>query len=138
MKVYVMLSSQRGLVKVGISANPERRAVDLGGLDLVYTTASVKNARAIERVSHMMLMSHVRCREWFAVSVETAIAVVRKAQHECESGNMPITMLNDATISVRLETSVKRALQRLADKDQRTLSQYVVKELTALAARRAA
>jgi DNA-binding XRE family transcriptional regulator len=77
--VYV-LKSDHGLVKVGISKNPEKRAKDLRShsglvIDLAYAR-ELENAGSVERAAHIILDAKRRNGEWFDVTVEEAISAI--------------------------------------------------------------
>lgn len=85
-KVYV-LEGISGRIKIGSSANPDRRATLLGA-DVRYVTQNTDDAHKIEKTAHALLKidgKHFK-GEWFSVSVDDAIAVVKEAQARIEGG----------------------------------------------------
>lgn len=80
--IYVIAARLEGPVKIGFSANPERRLRQLQtghaeALILHHTQAfEPKRAKLIERIIHKTI-KHLRCHgEWFNIDVRTAIAEV--------------------------------------------------------------
>ena len=77
--VYV-LTSDHGLIKVGISKNPEKRVKDIRAASgLVIDLAHVReleNASAVEHAAHIVLDAKRRCGEWFDVTVDEAITAI--------------------------------------------------------------
>lgn len=70
-QVYVMQNSE-GLVKIGISNNPEQRRrglVNASGfnVDLLYTSSMIGNADEIERSLHLEFANYRKKGEWFLV-----------------------------------------------------------------------
>lgn len=70
--VYVMKSGNA--YKIGISENPEKRLKDLSigncTLDIIYASALIKNARAVELSLHRKFSDFAVGREWFVVDDE--------------------------------------------------------------------
>ncbi|MGF1689530.1 GIY-YIG nuclease family protein [Photobacterium japonica] len=87
-KVYVMLN-ELGLVKIGISKDPEQRAHQLANtsgftVDLKWQSEPLGVAHSIEQSVHKHLSASRMRGEWFeGVSVEQAVATV-KAIAGCE------------------------------------------------------
>lgn len=79
-KVYVMRAAD-GRVKLGHSRNPERRAQELGCVELAYSTQTIVEAERVERLAHRVLALHgEHCRgEWFEATVENAIFAIETA-----------------------------------------------------------
>jgi DNA-binding transcriptional regulator YiaG len=82
-KIYVFLSSD-GPVKIGISVNPSKRRVHLerngpASLTMVYEDSlPSKLASEAERIVKSKLEPHKRRGEWFSVSPDEAVDVVKE------------------------------------------------------------
>ena len=87
--VYVMLSGD-GLVKVGVSEKPQKRALQiqkvLGVPITVERVFHTAHAVVVERATHALLSEARVSGEWFHVSVETAVAAADWAIKEVEAG----------------------------------------------------
>ena len=81
-QVYV-ISAPSHPVKIGIAKDPEKRLAALQtGFPhrlLIHFTASVSNGRSVERACHMTLSANRLEGEWFDVTPDRAIEVVRLA-----------------------------------------------------------
>ncbi len=84
-KVYV-IEAEGGPVKIGVSANPERRVVALRpgsawrlSLARVWQMPDAVSARVVERMAHRTLESVCRYEEWFDATVDEAAAVINEA-----------------------------------------------------------
>ena len=81
--IYVMQSGS-GLVKVGISINPEARraAIATGNgfeVNIAKLFGPIHGAATVEKLAHNTLSVHRRGGEWFACSSEDAIHAVASA-----------------------------------------------------------
>lgn len=83
--IYIISESTDGPVKIGFSANPDRRLKQLqtghsGALTVQYKhEVLAENVKALERIIHRTL-AHKRSRgEWFTISTEDAILEVKHA-----------------------------------------------------------
>jgi hypothetical protein len=82
--VYVA-ASESGLVKIGISFDPEERIKALltghgVGLSVAHIERMDENiARLVERTAHRLLSDHRSNGEWFKVSADVAISTVSMA-----------------------------------------------------------
>lgn len=81
-QVYV-ISAPGHPVKIGIAKDPERRLAELQTGSphrlMIHFTASVSNGRGVERACHMTLSANRLEGEWFDVTPDRAIEVVRLA-----------------------------------------------------------
>ena len=95
--VYVLKSPSRGLIKVGVTANPRRRLLDLRrncqipDLEMRYKTRELRNAVSIEGLVHQQLDRYreiqncnhgggrlISHQEWYRCSARLARAVIRR------------------------------------------------------------
>lgn len=84
MKSIYVVENERGLVKIGVSQNVDQRLKTLskqGGFTIchLYATESCSNAFKIENYVHKCLRKYRINGEWFSVSYEEALKVVKKA-----------------------------------------------------------
>lgn len=84
--VYVIQSAS-GLVKVGVSANPERRRAALQtqsgfAVDLVLTKGPFNAAGRVESAVHRLLSRDRGYGEWFCCPTAVAVAAVERAISE--------------------------------------------------------
>lgn len=81
-QVYV-ISAPGHPVKIGIAKDPERRLTELQTGSphrlMIHFTASVSNGRSVERACHMTLSAKRLEGEWFDITPDDAIEVVRRA-----------------------------------------------------------
>lgn len=88
-RLYV-ISSSLGLVKVGASASPAGRTIDLqyqrnDKLSLVWESEPLENSNiTIEKYAHKLLKEYRQKGEWFSCSIELAISAANKAIAECK------------------------------------------------------
>jgi len=81
--VYVFRDGH-GMVKVGISKNPEKRAKDLnnagssGVMDVLFTE-HVGDARSVEAAAHAALDKYHHYGEWYRVDADVAVGAVKEA-----------------------------------------------------------
>lgn len=133
--VYVM-TDESGRVKVGRSRRPEWRLIGVrsvtgGRVVLVSQIPMPPDLKAsdVERTTHYLLWDKHHVGEWFNVSADDALARIREAIELVRTGFVAHVRRRknhrDAPLSVRLPSEVKAALSRAADKDGRTMSQYV-------------
>jgi hypothetical protein len=92
-RVYVIVSD-RGGVKIGVSASPARRLVTLGQqqvghFTLTYETEMRADSNAVEKLAHHLLADKKIRGEWFDVSAEDAQATIIKAIELIEGGDAP-------------------------------------------------
>jgi hypothetical protein len=89
--VYVMEADGQGACKVGVSVNPNKRAVELSCAGLINIrvcwagrVADRKDAFAVERLAHLMLSRRGwgRANEWFACSGAFAHSEVLRAAEQ--------------------------------------------------------
>jgi hypothetical protein len=83
--VYV-INGEHGRVKIGSSINPEQRCAELQTgspvrLWVEHVTATLGPALPVEIEAHAMLDRYRLSGEWFAVSVEVAVATIAAAAH---------------------------------------------------------
>lgn len=83
--VYV-IKGEHGRVKIGSSINPEKRCAELQTgspvrLWIEHTAAILGSALPVELEAHAMLDRYRLNGEWFAVSVEVAVATIAAAAH---------------------------------------------------------
>lgn len=86
--VYVV-ESDAGVVKIGRSAEPERRIRQLATasgavLRLRHTTPIREDASLVEALAHQALTHKRRAGEWFEVTSEEAVAAIGSALLEIE------------------------------------------------------
>ena len=89
--VYIAVARWRYGVKIGFSTRPVQRRVDLeqahkARVNMVYATGLRMDAFKVERRAQQILGAKARGGEWFAVDIDTAKRVVRRAQRDVESG----------------------------------------------------
>ncbi|MBF4328686.1 hypothetical protein EAY16_25770, partial [Vibrio anguillarum] len=75
-----------GLLKLGHSCNPEKRAKQIGRVVIAHLTDVVEQAERIERLAHRVLAlhgKHVR-GEWFEATIEDAILAIEIATKQVE------------------------------------------------------
>lgn len=82
--VYVMVSDQLGITKIGIASDPEvrrRMLQDASGikLRLVHASEQRVDARAVEAAAHKLLHEKRKTGEWFDVTLEDAVAAIQEA-----------------------------------------------------------
>ena len=91
-KVYVMRDAS-GMVKLGVSANPERRSKQFGRpVDLVHETDVLVEAGKIEHLAHRILAlhgKHVR-GEWFEAEIGAAIRAIELAIRQAEGQELAL------------------------------------------------
>jgi T5orf172 domain len=80
--VYV-LKSDHGLIKVGISKDPEKRLKGIRAnsglvIDLAHAR-ELENAAAVEHAAHVILNTKRRGGEWFDITVEEAVSAIDAA-----------------------------------------------------------
>ncbi|MCJ2084597.1 GIY-YIG nuclease family protein [Methylobacterium sp. E-005] len=83
--VYV-IKGEHGRVKIGSSINPEQRCAELQTgspvqLWVEHVAATLGPALPVELEAHAMLDRYRLNGEWFAVSVEVAVATIAAAAH---------------------------------------------------------
>lgn len=91
-KIYVMRDGN-GLLKLGMSADPHRRAREIGkGISVVHETDSFDRAEEIERLAHKVLAlhgKHIR-GEWFEAELDGAIEAIAIAVRQAEELELPL------------------------------------------------
>ena len=92
--VYIFKNELTGLVKVGVSDNPEKRMKTLSNqsgcpLQMVYNTPKCKNAYDVERSVHSALKQYRKVGEWFDVSENEVFDILEKHSLDFGSG-MPL------------------------------------------------
>lgn len=155
--VYVMTSGL-GLVKIGKSGDPEgrRKSIELASgtlLELHYATPRRPDAGLLELFAHHILRDKRRSGEWFDVSASVAVAAVNEAARQvefatylkkCAAGCVPAPLFpvrqrkkachrpgtRGSRLDMRVEADMKAILQKLADRNGCTLTQYVEAVLT--------
>lgn len=91
-KLYVMRDGA-GLVKLGISVDPERRRSQLGAsLELVHETDLVDRAEHIEALAHRLLALHGRHvkGEWFEATIDDALDAINLAIKQFQGEQLPL------------------------------------------------
>jgi hypothetical protein len=81
--VYVFRDGH-GMVKIGISKNPEKRAKDLNnagssGVMEILFTEHVGDARFVEAAAHVALNKYHHYGEWYRVDADIAVGAVKEA-----------------------------------------------------------
>jgi len=134
-QVYVMEGSDR--LKVGRSKHVFVRKAqhELGKQPLRLAFATMPNIRAkdIERIACRILRNegHTISGEWFAVDVARAIQAVMEAERIVRLGlPEPLVVRRPrkpprGLLAMRLDEDLKASLQRLADADNRSLTNYI-------------
>lgn len=89
--VYVIKNENTGLVKVGISDNPEKRMRTLSNqsgckLSLVYNSPKCANAFAIEQSIHKMYKDDREFGEWFSTSEIELVEILKDQEYDFGSG----------------------------------------------------
>lgn len=130
--VYVMRGAD-GLVKVGYSNKPERRAKQVGNvIEIAHTSAFLEDAETIERGAHKLLRlagRHIRA-EWFSATVKEAIGAIERAQRiaaglELALDRRPRRPQSPPDIVLHLPADVVQGLRDLAREDRRTLRNMI-------------
>lgn len=130
--VYVMRGAD-GLVKVGYSNKPERRARQVGNVvEIAHTSAFKDDAERIERGAHRLLRlagRHVRA-EWFNATVAEAIDAIEMAERiagglELAIDRRPRKPQRRPDVTIRLPLEVFEELRELARNDRRTISNMI-------------
>lgn len=119
--IYVM--SAGGLVKVGMARHCEDRRAQVEAMEgkpvvLEYVSETVDHASRYERYVHDALAYSRMRGEWFCCSVSEAVDAV-KSVLKLEVSRKPYMMLT------KVDPELKRKLQRLADADRRSLTNYI-------------
>lgn len=135
-QVYVMEGADR--LKIGRSRQlyarkAQHEATINGQLRVVYTTAPDERAADIERVACRLLRNagHQLSGEWFAVCMEIAVQAVIEAERivRCGLPEPAVVTRHRQPPSVfhtmRLDEDLKATLQKLADDDNRSLTNYI-------------
>jgi hypothetical protein len=113
--IYV-ISGDRGLIKIGVSANPTARLAQLqtstpSRLSLIYVGALRCSGYAIEAEAHRTLAGYRQNGEWFNVPPDLAIAAVCAAAFRLRE---PI-----ASVDPRLADEIARMAQPGINLDQK-------------------
>lgn len=116
--VYVA-SAASGLVKIGMSANPDVRVKNVwtregDGAELVFAMRSAR-ARVVERVAHMLLREHRYHGEWFDVTPQAAIDAVAAAVELVEEGRHEPILAAERPLSELLQVKISPELLRDLD-----------------------
>jgi DNA-binding transcriptional regulator YdaS (Cro superfamily) len=139
--VYIMRCGDSGPVKVGISADTNKRAVGLtqSGPSVVHVIHRVpferKHARLVERVTHALLREYRTRGEWFDVSPSAAMRAVQEAIETIEEGRHgPLLNGEGAALDLSGELLARRLqnlgigqteLARWLDVSDRTIRHYI-------------
>lgn len=132
-KVYVM-EGEDGLVKVGYSCQVDARARQIGNVvSIAYVTKEKQEAERIERSAHRLLrLAGKRVRgEWFSATVAEAIDAIERAERIAEGLELaldarPLSKPKPVEKTpFRLSYETLAELQRLADADRRSLTNYI-------------
>jgi hypothetical protein len=143
--VYVIHNPEINITKIGISDNAERRMRDLQNacgceLILFYNTEHLYDAQRYETSAHEALAEKRRVGEWFNVSPEEAMAVVKNVTQEAQKDRILEDYKNGISISKiasdrnvsrqaiisRLETYGVRGLE---EKTRSNWKLYAMKEM---------
>lgn len=103
-KLYV-ISSNLGIVKVGVSASPSGRCADLQAirddkLTLVWQSNPIDNTIGVERYAHKLLSNLRHKSEWFKCTEKVAIEACTKAIAEYKPGTKRIDTARRVTIAM--------------------------------------
>lgn len=110
-KIYIMQGD--GVVKVGRSANPAKRAKEIscsypGGVTLRYETEMLENGSYVETTAQENLQRHRISREWFSCSAEEAIVAVEAALVRAKGRGVP------GSFSMRMNADLLQELVELS------------------------
>ncbi len=129
-RVYVIASSV-GLVKLGISANPDQRKRQLelsSGLSLRvhHETPLMPLAADIEKIAHSMLAECRREGEWFCTTPEHLVVAIDEASKAVETKSGPLVRFSGlVTIQVKMPNERLIALEEIAGRELRTLPNLI-------------
>lgn len=89
--VYVLKNELTGLVKIGVSASPAKRANELSNqsgceLQIVYTSPKCKNAYELEQTLHKYFAGRRKVGEWFALSEHEVVQEMQGLTYDFGSG----------------------------------------------------
>lgn len=141
MYVYVMTTPD-GRVKVGRSGDPDARrryhAYEQNAVVVIkyVTPCLLENATEVETMACRLLRmagKHVS-GEWFEAYPSDAVEAIARAINIC-AGDEPepewpeVKSSSPSPFSMRLDPKLKEGLQRLADKERRTLTNFVESKL---------
>lgn len=119
-RVYIMQADD--LLKVGFSINPERRAIELGGLTLLMVFDWRDDVEIAEKQAHKILKDqnlHVE-HEYFSASLEEAACAVQRAYKEIdEPGYIKSYLTNEKIVHISIAEEIRAKLDdiRRAEKD---------------------
>lgn len=139
--IYVM-QAEDGTLKLGHSKDPAKRAKQVGRpVEVVHTTDLIEQVERIERVAHRVLALHGRHirGEWFEAKLSDAVAAIETAIRQAEGLELPLVGrlsrpdMHDKppreALSIWLPVELKAALQKLADRENRSLTNYIETKL---------
>lgn len=131
-RVYVM-ESEIGLVKLGISENPEARCRTIQGttgirLKLAHSGDGRIDAKAVEFAAHALLKEKRRTGEWFDVTAAEAIEAIKTAEETIEwnrnnrraRGRPPSG--RKTIVQIGLDEDAYAALEKLSEGSGETIS----------------
>ncbi len=146
-RIYVM-RAEDGSLKLGHSKKPAARARQIGRpVEVVHQTDVLEHVEKIERLAHRVLALHGRHirGEWFEASLDQAIAAIQTAVRQAEGSELVLVARlgrpdlppkpNRDLLSMRLPPDLKAELQKLADKENRTLTNFIETKLREIVAR---
>jgi predicted GIY-YIG superfamily endonuclease len=133
--VYVF-KSDHGLVKIGMAADPLRRAKAIqatSGLAInVAHTREIKNALAVEHAAHVLLKAKRRNGEWFDVTVEEAIQAIELAIDLVAQADANPKLTKCVAVIFRCTPAKRAQLLELADELDISIAQTMEQALDAL------
>lgn len=128
--VYIM-ESDSGLVKIGISKNPLKRANTLenssGNNIKLRHTLDLDNAKAVEKAAHYILRAKRKNGEWFNVSTREAVRAISDAVKLLSAGQDEKAHEGDkiCTMTIRVSPEQKDKLRRWAVAEGVTISEIL-------------
>lgn len=141
-RIYIMVDNE-GRIKLGHSVNPTARSKQMPRpVTLVHETDVIEQAERVERLAHRILAlhgTHLR-GEWFEASLEDALQAIEIAIRQAEQEELALggrldgradieTSNHTPVFSMRLSPELKEQLQRIANRERRSLTNLVEKVL---------